>query len=152
MMTSSYLITQLGETDQQFLQQNSPELALQRGQLRLQLVALSKQKAEQIYFLQQALAILEQARLEFDDIDLNLYLDLSICLAKVYMMYFECTQDKKFAIITQQILKPLSHYQRIEIYQLLLESAQAQGHQAMQKYWQQKLQSMICETNATAYS
>lgn len=146
------MIAQIGETDQQFLQQNSPELALQRGQLRLQLVTLSKQKGEQIYFLQQTLAILEQARLEFDDIDLNLYLDLSICLARAYMVYFECTQDQKFAIITQQILKPLSHYQRIEIYQLLLESAKAQHHQAMQKYWQQKLQSMICETNATAYS
>jgi hypothetical protein len=82
---------------------------LERGNLRLQLVTFSNNRQEQLYFLHEALAILEQARIEFEEISIQLYVDLSLQLAKAYMIYFELSQDNKFALITQQILKPLSH-------------------------------------------
>lgn len=137
------LIQQLGETDQQFLQQNSPELALQRGQIRLKLIQISKQKAEQLYFLQQTLVILEQARLEFDEMPLSLYLDLSILLAQAYLVYFELSQQTRYALIAQQILKPLAHHQSIEIYQVLIQAAHAQQHNAMAQHWRKKRDALI---------
>ena len=48
---SHKIIQRIGETDQLFLQGNSPELALERADLRLQLVGLSKNHQEQVYFL-----------------------------------------------------------------------------------------------------
>ena len=47
---------------------------------------------------------LEQARIEYDEMPLSLYLNLSLCLAKAYMIYFEITKEQRFALITQQIL------------------------------------------------
>ena len=41
------IIARIGETDQLYLQENTPELALERGDLRLQLVLLSNAKQEQ---------------------------------------------------------------------------------------------------------
>ena len=41
---------------------------------------------------------------------LSLYLNLSLCLAKAYMIYFEITKIVNFALITQQILKPLAYF------------------------------------------
>lgn len=151
-MTRTQLIQRLGETDQLYLQQNSPELALERGELRLRLVALSQQKQEQIYFLQQTLVILEQARIEFDEIDLTLYLDLSICLGQAYMTYFDISHEQKYALIAQQILKPLAHYERRELYQLLYNSAIAQQHPAMAQHWQKKMQVVMPASESPTYS
>lgn len=137
------LIQKLGETDQQFLIQNTPELALQRGQIRLALVEISQRQQEQLYFLKQAIVILEQARIEFDDIPLSTYLALSIQLAKTYMTYFDLTQQQHFALIAEQILKPLAHHQQQDIFQLLILAAQAQQHHAMAKHWQKKAQSLL---------
>ncbi len=44
--SSQQIIQRIGETDQLYLQGNSPELALERADLRLQLVTLSQLRQE----------------------------------------------------------------------------------------------------------
>lgn len=110
------VIARIGETDQLFIESNSPELALERADLRLQLVVLSHLRQEQLHFLQEAIVLLEQARVEYEEMPLSLYLNLSLCLAKAYMIYFELTKEQRFALITQQILKPLAYTEHLEIY------------------------------------
>lgn len=140
---TAQLIQTLGETDQLFLQQNTPELALQRGKIRLALIQASQHQQEQVYFLQQAIVIVEQARIEFEEMPLSLYLDLSILLGQIYMCYFNLTQQARFALITEQILRPLAHHHHFEIYQLLKNAAIAQQHSAMATYWQKKIDSLF---------
>lgn len=135
---SKSIIERLGETDQLFLQENSAVLALERGELRLKLVALSKNKQEKIHFLHEALAILEQARLEFENIEMALYLDLSVLLGRAYMVYFELTQDSKFLIITQQIIKPLTSSNRSEVFLLLAHVCSYKKEFALTKHWLKK--------------
>ena len=72
------VIARLGETDQLFLSNNTPELALERADLRLQLVTISHLRQEQLHFLQEAIVLLEQARIEYEEMPLNLYLNLSL--------------------------------------------------------------------------
>lgn len=136
--TSKLLISRIGETDQAYLQLNSPELALERGKLRIELVTLSHLKSEQIHFLQEAIVILEQGRIEVDEMPLQVYLDLSLQLAQAYMIYFELTGEKRFALITQQILKPLAHYQDADIFLMLGYAAIAQNEVAMTRHWLKK--------------
>lgn len=137
-MNSQHIINRLGETDQLYLQDNQPALALERGNLRLELVCLSNNKPEQIYFLQEAVAILEQARIEFEEMPLELYLELSIQLAKAYMLYFELEQQQHFALIAQQILKPLAHYAHGDIYFLLAYAAISKQELAFTRHWLKK--------------
>lgn len=91
------LIARIGETDQLFLSCSTPELALERGQLRMELVNRSNHRQEQIHFLQEAIVILEQGRLEYEEMPLRVYLDLSIQLAKAYMVFFELNREVHFA-------------------------------------------------------
>ena len=137
------IIERLGETDQLFLSENSAELALERGDLRLQLVALSKNKQEQIHFLHEAIAILEQGRIEFEDISVSLYLDLSLQLAKAYMIYFELSHDTKFALITQQILKPLAHLNDGNIFLFLAYSCACKQENALTRHWLVKYEKTV---------
>ncbi len=132
------LINRVGETDQTYLQENSPELALERAKLRLELVTHSRVKSEQIHFLQEAIVILEQARVEVDEMPLSLYLALSLQLAQAYMIYFELTGETRFALITQQVLKPLAHYQDADIFFMLAYAAISQKEMAMTRYWLKK--------------
>ncbi|WOE31315.1 MULTISPECIES: hypothetical protein [unclassified Acinetobacter] len=134
----SAIIERIGETDQLYLQENTAELALERADLRLQLVHYSQLHQEQIHFLQEAIVLLEQARVEFEDITLNRYLELSICLANAYMLYYEISKESKFALITQQILKPLAHYQDSDILFLLAYSSAANQQPAMTRHWLSK--------------
>ncbi|MFX7521883.1 hypothetical protein ABTJ34_19300, partial [Acinetobacter baumannii] len=80
------IVTRIGETDQLYLTENTPELALERADLRMQLAMLSRVRQEQIHFLQEAIVLLEQARIEYDEMPMNLYLNLSLHLAKAYMI------------------------------------------------------------------
>jgi hypothetical protein len=132
------IIRRIGETDQIFLEGNTPELALERADLRLQLVALSQLRQEQTYFLQEAIVLLEQGRVEFEEMPMQLYLKLSLHLAKAYMVYFELTQEKRYAIITQQILKPLTSHEDAEIYLYLAYAAASKQEPAMTRHWLQK--------------
>ncbi len=136
--SSKQLITKVGETDQAYLQENSPELALERGKLRLELVTHSRIKSEQIHFLQEAIVILEQARVEVDEMPLHVYLALSLHLAQAYMIYFELTSETRFALITQQVLKPLAHYKDADIFLMLAYAAISQKEVAMTRHWLKK--------------
>ena len=135
---SKLLLSKIGETDQAYLQENSSELSLERGKLRLELVTHSRVKSEQIHFLQEAIVILEQARVEVDEMPLSLYLALSLHLAQAYMIYFEVTGETRFALITQQVLKPLSHYQDVDIFFMLAYAAISQKEVAMTRHWLKK--------------
>ena len=75
------IIARIGETDQIYLEGNTPDLALERADLRLALVTLSRVRQEQIHFLQEAIVLLEQGRIEFEEMPLRTYLNLSLHLA-----------------------------------------------------------------------
>lgn len=129
------IVSRIGETDQLYLTENTPELALERADLRMQLAMLSRVRQEQIHFLQEAIVLLEQARIEYDEMPMNLYLNLSLHLAKAYMIYFELNKEKRFALITQQILKPLSHHEHADIYFFLAYASAAQEKPALTRHW-----------------
>lgn len=137
------VIARIGETDQLFLENNSPELALERADLRLQLVVLSHVRQEQLHFLQEAIVLLEQARIEYDEMPLSLYLNLSLYLAKAYMIYFELTKEQRFALITQQILKPLAHHEHLDIYFFLAYASAVKQEQALTRHWLKKYVSCL---------
>ena len=132
------IVEQIGATDQSYLQHNSPQLALQRAQLRLQLVSISHHRQEQIHFLHEAIVILEQSRLEFEEMVLPLYLDLSLLLGQAYMIYYELNHDPKFATICQQILKPLAHHQQADYWFYLAYASAVKQELALCKHWLQK--------------
>ncbi len=136
--TTQQIIQRIGETDQLYLQGNHPELAIERAELRLELVTLSHLRQEQIHFLQEAIVILEQARIEFDEISKALFIDLSLHLAKTYMVYFEITREKRFAIITDQILKPYVSDEFGDIYFFLAYSAISKEEKALARHWLNK--------------
>ncbi len=129
------IIQRLGETDQLFLQENTPALALERADLRLQLVAISEHRQEKVHFLQEAIVLLEQARVEFEEMPLELYINLSLHLAKAYMMFFEITQEQRYAIITQQIMKPMAHLEHGDIYFFLAYASAVKNEPSMTRHW-----------------
>ncbi|EXB24635.1 hypothetical protein J537_3357 [Acinetobacter baumannii 1437282] len=137
------VIARIGETDQLFLENNSPELALERADLRLQLVVISHVRQEQLHFLQEAIVLLEQARIEYEEMPLSLYLNLSLSLAKAYMIYFELTKEQRFALITQQILKPLAHHEHLDIYFFLAYASAVKQEQALTRHWLKKYVSCL---------
>ena len=129
------IIQRIGETDQLYLQGNTPKLALERAEFRMQLVTLSIVRQEQLHFLQEAVVLLEQGRIEFEEMPLSLYMNLSMHLAKAYMLYFEITKEQRFALITQQILKPLIHDQYGDIYFFLAYASAAKSEMALTRHW-----------------
>ena len=129
------LIQRIGETDQLYLQGNQPELAIERAELRLELVTLSHLRQEQVYFLQEAIVLLEQARIEFDEISKALFMDLSLHLAKTYMLYFEITREQRFAIITEQILKPYVSDEFGDLYFFLAYASISKQERALARHW-----------------
>ena len=111
--------------------------------MRLQLVLLSHVRQEQLHFLQEAIVLLEQARIEYEEMPLSLYLNLSLCLAKAYMIYFELTKEQRFALITQQILKPLAYTENLEIYFFLAYASAVKQEQALTRHWLTKYLSCL---------
>ena len=137
------VIARLGETDQLFLSNNTPELALERADLRLQLVTISHLRQEQLHFLQEAIVLLEQARIEYEEMPLRLYFYFSLQLAKAYMLYFELTKEQRFALITQQILKPLAYNEDVDIYFFLAYASAAKQELALTQHWLKKYFSCL---------
>ncbi|WP_425916562.1 hypothetical protein [Acinetobacter sp. TSRC1-2] len=129
------IIERIGETDQLYLENNTPDLALERADLRLQLVVISNSRQEQIHFLQEAVVLLEQARIEYEEMPMRLYLNLSLHLAKAYMLYFEITKEQRFALITEQILKPLSQHEHSDIYFFLAYASVSKNQTALTRHW-----------------
>lgn len=132
------VIARIGETDQLYLENNTPELALERANLRLELVTYSNSRQEQLHFLQEAIVLLETARVEYDEMPMRVYLDLSLHLAKAYMVYFEITKEQRFALITKQILKPLTQHENGDIYFFLAYAATCQNEKALTRHWLKK--------------
>ncbi len=137
-MTKDKLIDQLGASDQAYLLENTPELALHRGQLRLALAALSVQKGETLYLLNEALVILENARLNFSEMPMPLYLALSVTLAEAYIACHKTSGQHHYAVIAEQILRPLAHHNDAKIYAMLATASQLQGKQALARHWHNK--------------
>ena len=129
------IIARIGETDQMYLEGNTPELALERADVRLALVTISRVRQEQLHFLQEAVVLLEQGRIEFEEMPLLSYLNLSLHLAKAYMMYFELTRDAKYALITQQILKAMTHYAHGDIFFFLAYASASKNESALCRHW-----------------
>lgn len=129
------VISRIGETDQLYLENNTPELALERADLRLQLVTYSNSRQEQIHFLQEAIVLLETARVEFEEMLMRIYLNLSLQLAKAYMIYFEITKEQRFALITQQILKPLVQHENGDIFFFLAYASAVKNESALTRHW-----------------
>ncbi|OTG67078.1 hypothetical protein [Acinetobacter silvestris] len=132
------VIARIGETDQLYLTNNTPELALERADLRLQLTTFSHLRQEQVHFLQEAIVLLEQARYEYEEMPMHLYVSLSLHLAKAYMVYFEITKEHRFALITQQILKPLTVNENGDIYFFLAYAAVVKQEYALTRHWLKK--------------
>ncbi|MGA9699778.1 hypothetical protein [Acinetobacter sp.] len=137
------IIERIGETDQLYLENNTPELALERADLRLQLVVISNSRQEQIHFLQEAVVLLEQARIEYEEMPMRLYLNLSLHLAKAYMLYFEITKEQRFALITEQILKPLSQHGHSDIYFFLAYASVSKNQTALTRHWLTKYSKSV---------
>ncbi|KAF1022234.1 MAG: hypothetical protein GAK29_03222 [Acinetobacter bereziniae] len=132
------IISRIGETDQLYLSGNTPELALERGDLRLQLVTQSHSKQEQIHFLKEAIVLLETARIEYEEMPMSLYIQLSLHLAKAYMIYFELTKETRYALITQQILKPMTQHEHADIYFMLAYASVSKNDFALTRHWLNK--------------
>ena len=137
-LTTKQIIQRLGETDQLYLKGNTPELTLERADLRLQLVTLSELRQEQRHFLQEAVVLLEQGRVEFEEMPLRMYINLSLHLAKAYMMFFELTKEHHFALITQQILKPMTQHENGDIYFMLAYASVSKNDFALTRHWLSK--------------
>lgn len=137
------IIERIGETDQLYLENNTPDLALERADLRLQLVVISNSRQEQIHFLQEAVVLLEQARIEYEEMPMRTYLNLSLHLAKAYMLYFEITKEQHFALITQQILKPLSQHEHSDIYFFLAYASISKNQIALTRHWLTKYSKSV---------
>ena len=135
---ASKIISQIGETDQRYLQGNTPELVLERADLRLQLVTISQVKQEQLHFLHEAIVLLEQGLIEFEKMPMSLYVNLSLHLAKSYMMYYELNHEDKYALVTQQVLKPLVHQNNADVFLFLAYAAISRKESALTQHWLKK--------------
>lgn len=145
MTDTSTLIKQLGDTDEQYLNQNTPQLALKRGQLRDELAKFSRNKQEKLYFLNEAVVILEQARLQFEQMPMSLYLSLSLMLSEVYLHYFDITLEQRYALIAEQVLRPLAHHGHPDVFATLQTACECQNKSALARYWQSKAVAPISQ-------
>lgn len=132
------IIGRIGETDQLYLNENTPTLALERADLRLQLVAISHLRQEQAHFLNEAIVLLETARVDFEEMPMSLYIDLSLHLAKAYMMYYEIKHEDKYALIAQQILKPLIQQDNGDIFFFLAYASSVRKEPSLAQHWLKK--------------
>lgn len=132
-MTVSEIITRVGETDQIFLTAPTPILAIERAQLRLMLVAISNNQSEQLHFLGEAAVILELANTEVEDQKTSEL--IAVQLANVYLQFNQVTPQKRYLIVTGQILRPHSNAENSDIFLGLARMDAAQGKVALTKHW-----------------
>lgn len=136
-LNAKQLVARVGETDQEFLSAPTPQLAITRAFLRLQLVNLSHQHAEKVYFLTEAAALLELALMEVEEPQDGL--QLSAGLGEVYLAFYQVTHEQRYLTICKQILKPLSQLADARILLALARSSAADNHPALTKHWLSKL-------------
>ena len=136
-LNSAQVVDKLGETDQQFLTMPSTDLAITRAKLRLRLVALSNHKQEQIYFLTEAVVLLETALVQAEP--LNEALALSAALGETYLCFYQLTKEKHYLLVTRQVVKPLAHHNDPLLLFILVRLSVLDGHLAMAKHWLSRL-------------
>ena len=136
-LTSADVVAKLGETDQQFLTMPSTDLAITRARLRLRLVDLSNHKQEQVYFLTEAVVLLETALVQAELLDEALA--LSAALGETYLRFYQLTKEQHYLVVTRQVAKPLAHHNHPLILFTLVRSSVLEGHVAMAKHWLSRL-------------
>ncbi len=127
------LVARLGETDQQFLSDPTPHLALARAEVRMALVRFSSRKDEQLYLLNEAAVIVELALTEVDERDLHE--QLSIQLASVYLQHYEVTRETRYLVVTGQILRVHTTHAHPSVYMGLARADAGQGKPALTRHW-----------------
>lgn len=132
-MTVSEIIARVGETDQIFLTEPTPMLALERAQLRQMLVALSNNQSEQLYFLGEAAVILELADAEAEDQATHVL--LAAQLAAVYLQFNQVTPQQRYLTVVAQILRAHSNADYAPIFLGLARMDAAQEKAALTKHW-----------------
>ncbi|MDE2420366.1 MAG: hypothetical protein KGO49_04180 [Gammaproteobacteria bacterium] len=132
-MTVSELISRVGETDQMFLTEPTPMLALERAQLRQMLVALSNNQSEQLYFLGEAAVILELADAEVEDQATHVL--LAAQLATVYLQFNQITPQQRYLTVVGQILRAHSNSEYAPIFLGLARMDAAQEKASLTKHW-----------------
>lgn len=136
-LNSAQVVAKVGETDQQFLAAPSANLAITRAQLRIRLVELSHQKSEQLYFLTEAVVLLETALMETEV--LEEVLELSATLGEAYLRFYDLTQEQRYLTVSRQIVKPLSHHAHPLILFILVRLSALEGSLALAKHWLTRL-------------
>jgi hypothetical protein len=132
-MSIAEVVAQVGETDQIFLSAPTPQLAIRRAQLRLQLVAMSQHQSEQLYFLGEAAVILEIANSEVEDQATHVL--LAAQLAAVYLQFNQVTPQQRYLTVAGQILRPHSNSACPAIFLALARMDAAQHQVALLKHW-----------------
>lgn len=138
--SSADIVKKIGETDQQFLSNPTPELAKTRATLRVQLVHYSHQKQEQLYFLTEAAALLEIALMDAGS--LQQHIELSAALGETYLQFYHVTQEQRYLIISRQVIKPLSHHPSPEILLALARLSATEKHPSLVKHWLTRLMQL----------
>lgn len=136
-LSTHELVAKVGETDQQFLTQPTPMLAKLRSQLRIQLSKLSHQKQEQLYFLTEAVTLLELALLNVTSMDEHL--ELSAALGESYIEFYHATKEQRYLVISTQVIKTLSQHDHPLILLALARLSAAQQHESLVKHWLTRL-------------
>lgn len=132
-MMVSDIVARVGETDQLFLTEPTPMLAIERAQLRLMLVSLSHNQSEQLYFLGEAAVILELADVEAEDQATHVL--LAAHLAAVYLKFHHLTPQQRYLTVVGQILRAHSNAEYSPIFLGLARMDAAQGKTALSKHW-----------------
>lgn len=132
-MTVSEIIARVGETDQIFLTEPTPMLALERAQLRQMLVSLSNNQTEQLYFLGEAAVILELANSETEDQATHVL--LAAQLASVYLQFHQITPQQRYLTVVGQVLRSHSNTDYAPIFLGLARMDAAQEKAALTKHW-----------------
>lgn len=132
------LITKLNQTDYDYQAHNTPELAYERASIRLELANFSQKSQEKQLFINQAVVILEQALMGFDELALNMHIQLSLLLGECYLSLYHLTQKTPYLTIAEQIIKPLSHHNYQVIYEKLATIHQLQNKPKLSQHWQTK--------------
>lgn len=132
------LISRLNQTDKDYETQSTPELAYERASIRLELANFSQKSQEKQLFINQAVVILEQALISFDEMALNTHIQLSLLLGESYLSLYHLTQKTPYLTIAEQIVKPLSHHNYQVIYEKLATIHQLQNKPKLSQHWQNK--------------
>lgn len=131
----SQLIQALGEADQRARDATELDwpLALERAQLRVQLSAYSRHKAEQQHLLGEAVALLEFTLMELSE--RAAHEQVAVALAEAYLNLFRVAQHVPYLTVARQIIRPLSTSQWPPLLLMLARIEAMAGQPALTRHW-----------------